>query len=145
MAAAGRARELLLPLLFLPLAIPIVVGGVGASVRRARPLPRLPRALRRVFVLIAWASFEYVVTEWRARARRARQAALLAGVRPERDQRAEQEDEPGEPDQVDERVHEHLQYDRAVLVELSPIMNRSCARSQSVRIATSFETCCSAK
>ena len=45
MAAAGRARELLLPLLFLPLAIPIVVGGVGASVvRRARPLPRLPRA-----------------------------------------------------------------------------------------------------
>src|SRR5512143_2362468 len=32
MAAAGRARELLLPLLFLPLAIPIVVGGVGASV-----------------------------------------------------------------------------------------------------------------
>ena len=32
MAAASRARELLLPLLFLPLAIPIVVGGVGASV-----------------------------------------------------------------------------------------------------------------
>ena len=31
MAVAGRARELLLPLLFLPLAIPIVVGGVGAS------------------------------------------------------------------------------------------------------------------
>src|ERR671919_1485952 len=32
MAAAGRARELLLPLLFLPLAIPLVVGGVGAAV-----------------------------------------------------------------------------------------------------------------
>jgi heme exporter protein B len=32
MAVAGRARELLLPLLFLPMAIPIVVGGVGASV-----------------------------------------------------------------------------------------------------------------
>jgi len=32
MATASRARELLLPLLFLPLAIPIVVGGVGASV-----------------------------------------------------------------------------------------------------------------
>ena len=32
MAAASRARELLLPLLFLPLAIPIVIGGVGASV-----------------------------------------------------------------------------------------------------------------
>src|SRR5919204_3003624 len=32
MAAASRARELLLPLLFLPLALPIVIGGVGASV-----------------------------------------------------------------------------------------------------------------
>ena len=32
MAAAGRAREVLLPLLFLPLAIPLVVGGVGAAV-----------------------------------------------------------------------------------------------------------------
>ena len=32
MASATRARELLLPLLFLPLAIPLVVGGVGASV-----------------------------------------------------------------------------------------------------------------
>ena len=32
MAAASRARELILPLLFLPLAIPLVVGGVGASV-----------------------------------------------------------------------------------------------------------------
>ena len=32
MAVATRARDLLLPLLFLPLAIPIVVGGVGASV-----------------------------------------------------------------------------------------------------------------
>ena len=40
MAVAGRARELLLPLLFLPMAIPIVVGGVGG-------LPLVPRALRR--------------------------------------------------------------------------------------------------
>ncbi len=32
MAAASRTRELILPLLFLPLAIPLVVGGVGASV-----------------------------------------------------------------------------------------------------------------
>ena len=31
MAVAGRARELILPLLFLPLTIPVVVGGVGAS------------------------------------------------------------------------------------------------------------------
>ena len=29
MAVGGRARELLLPLLFLPLALPIVIGGVG--------------------------------------------------------------------------------------------------------------------
>jgi heme exporter protein B len=35
MAVASRARELLLPLLFLPLAIPVVVGGVGASVSDA--------------------------------------------------------------------------------------------------------------
>ena len=48
MAVAGRARELLLPLLFLPLAIPIVVGGVGASVAdESGPLPGVSRALRR--------------------------------------------------------------------------------------------------
>jgi heme exporter protein B len=32
MAVVTRARDLLLPLLFLPLAIPILIGGVGASV-----------------------------------------------------------------------------------------------------------------
>src|SRR4051795_7300705 len=31
-AVVTRARELLLPLLFLPLAIPLIIGGVGASV-----------------------------------------------------------------------------------------------------------------
>src|SRR5262249_3091900 len=64
MAAASRARELLLPLLFLPLAIPIVVGGVGASVTsdpgRYLGLLGLYDAL---FAIICWASFEYVVTE----------------------------------------------------------------------------------
>jgi heme exporter protein B len=64
MAAAGRARELLLPLLFLPLAIPIVVGGVGASVADDPGgyigLLGLYDAL---FAIICWASFEYVVTE----------------------------------------------------------------------------------
>ena len=35
MAVVTRARDLLLPLLFLPLAIPIVVGAVGASVAHA--------------------------------------------------------------------------------------------------------------
>jgi heme exporter protein B len=64
MAAAGRARELLLPLLFLPLAIPIVVGGVGASVVAdgGRYLAFLG-LYDAVFAIICWASFEYVVTE----------------------------------------------------------------------------------
>ena len=64
MAAAGRARELLLPLLFLPLAIPLVVGGVGASVE---PDPGRYLAFLGLydglFAILAWASFEYVVTE----------------------------------------------------------------------------------
>jgi heme exporter protein B len=64
MATAGRARELLLPLLFLPLAIPIVIGGVGASVAddpgRYLGLLGLYDSL---FAIICWASFEYVVTE----------------------------------------------------------------------------------
>ena len=64
MAAAGRARELLLPLLFLPLAVPIVIGGVGASVAASsgRYLGFLA-LYDAVFALVAWASFEYVVTE----------------------------------------------------------------------------------
>jgi heme exporter protein B len=64
MAAASRARELLLPLLFLPLAIPIVVGGVGASVtdRPARYIGLLV-LYDALFAIISWASFEYVVTE----------------------------------------------------------------------------------
>jgi heme exporter protein B len=64
MAAVTRARELLLPLLFLPLAIPIVVGGVGASVE---PNPARYLAFLAlydiVFAIISWASFEYVVSE----------------------------------------------------------------------------------
>ena len=64
MAAASRARELLLPLLFLPLAIPIVVGGVGASIG---PDPGRYLAFLGlydlVFAILAWASFDYVVTE----------------------------------------------------------------------------------
>jgi heme exporter protein B len=64
MAVASRARELLLPLLFLPLAIPIVVGGVGASVADdpGRYLGFLA-LYDAIFALICWASFEYVVTE----------------------------------------------------------------------------------
>jgi heme exporter protein B len=64
MATASRARDLLLPLLFLPLAIPIVIGGVGASVSGvpARYLGFLA-LYDAIFVLVCWASFEYVVTE----------------------------------------------------------------------------------
>jgi heme exporter protein B len=64
MAASSHARELLLPLLFLPLAIPIVIGGVGASVAANSGKYLAFLALYdTVFALIAWASFEYVVTE----------------------------------------------------------------------------------
>jgi heme exporter protein B len=64
MAVATRARDLLLPLLFLPLAIPIVIGGVGASIvdSPGRYLAFLA-LYDAVFVLVCWASFEYVVTE----------------------------------------------------------------------------------
>ena len=64
MAAASRARELLLPLLFLPLVIPIVVGGVGASIGDdpGRYLGFLG-LYDLIFAILSWASFEYVVTE----------------------------------------------------------------------------------
>jgi heme exporter protein B len=64
MASVSRARELLLPLLFLPLAIPIVVGGVGASVADGTGRYLAFLALYDgVFAILCWASFEYVVTE----------------------------------------------------------------------------------
>ena len=56
MAVAGRARELLLPILFLPMAIPIVVGGVGGYLW-------FLALYDAIFVLLAWATFEYVVAE----------------------------------------------------------------------------------
>jgi heme exporter protein B len=64
MATASRARELLLPLLFLPLALPIVIGGVGASVA-GHPGKYLAFLVLydAIFALLAWASFDYVVTE----------------------------------------------------------------------------------
>jgi heme exporter protein B len=64
MAAASRARELLLPLIFLPLAIPIIIGGVGTSVTSdpARYVWFLV-LYDALFAIICWASFEYVVTE----------------------------------------------------------------------------------
>ncbi|HET8892490.1 MAG TPA: heme exporter protein CcmB [Gaiellaceae bacterium] len=64
MAVATRARDLLLPLLFLPLAIPIVVGGIGASTA-ASPGRYLGFLVLydALFALLCWASFEYVVAE----------------------------------------------------------------------------------
>jgi heme exporter protein B len=63
-AVATRARELLLPLLFLPLAIPLVIGGVGASVAGdpGRYLGFLA-LYDLLFALLCWAAFEYVVVE----------------------------------------------------------------------------------
>jgi heme exporter protein B len=63
-ALASRTRDLLLPLLFLPLAIPVIIGGVGASV--ADDPGRFLWFLGlydAIFAIISWASFEYVVTE----------------------------------------------------------------------------------
>ena len=64
MAAASRGREVVLPLLFLPLAIPLVVGGVGASIS---PEPGTYLSFLAlydaVFAILSWAAFEYVVTE----------------------------------------------------------------------------------
>ena len=64
MAASSKTRELILPLLFLPLAIPLIVGGVGASVAAdpGRYLTFLG-LYDAVFALLCWASFEYVVSE----------------------------------------------------------------------------------
>ncbi|HET7044208.1 MAG TPA: heme exporter protein CcmB [Gaiellaceae bacterium] len=63
MGVAGRARELLVPLLFLPLAIPIVVGGVGAGVTGEPRYLGFLALYDAIFLLVSWASFEYVVAE----------------------------------------------------------------------------------
>ena len=56
MAVAGRARELLLPVLFLPMAIPVVVGGVGGYLW-------FLALYDAIFAVLSWAAFEYVVSE----------------------------------------------------------------------------------
>lgn len=64
MAASSRARELVLPLLFLPLSIPLVVGGVGAAISPdAGTYLAFLGLYDLVFAILSWASFEYVVTE----------------------------------------------------------------------------------
>ena len=64
MAAAGRTRDLVLPLVFLPLAIPLIVGGIGSSISAHAGSYLLFLALYDVlFSILSWASFEYVITE----------------------------------------------------------------------------------
>ena len=64
MAAASRSREVLLPVLVLPLTIPLIVGGVGAAISPEGERYLLLLALYDgVFAILSWASFEYVVTE----------------------------------------------------------------------------------
>ena len=64
MAAASRSREVLLPVLVLPLTIPLIVGGVGAAISPEGERYLLLLALYDgVFAVLSWASFEYVVTE----------------------------------------------------------------------------------
>jgi heme exporter protein B len=64
MAAAARAREVLLPLLLLPLALPLVVGGMGSAAAEGPTRYLLFLGLYdAVFAVLSWASFEYVVTE----------------------------------------------------------------------------------
>ena len=61
MAVAGRARELLLPLLFLPTGDPDRRRRVGAA-SRGRYLWFLA-LYDAIFAVFAWATFEYVVAE----------------------------------------------------------------------------------
>jgi heme exporter protein B len=64
MAAAGRSRDLVLPLVFLPLAIPLIVGGIGSSIaQHARSYLLFLVLYDVLFSILSWASFEYVVTE----------------------------------------------------------------------------------
>jgi heme exporter protein B len=64
MAAASRGREVILPLLFLPLSIPLIVGGVGAGISPDGGSYLLFLGLYDlVFAILSWATFEYVVTE----------------------------------------------------------------------------------
>ena len=63
-AAASRTRELILPVLLLPLLIPVVIGGVGASIAD-EPLRFLGflALYDAIFASISFATFEYVVSE----------------------------------------------------------------------------------
>jgi heme exporter protein B len=72
LASAGRAREVLLPVLFLPFAIPLVLGAVSATTGTIPPQTSGLHTLERlgylglydtVFVLFGWGLFEFVVED----------------------------------------------------------------------------------
>ena len=63
MAVAGRARELIQPLLFLPLSIPVIVGGIGASAIAGPKFLLFLALYDTVFVLLSWAAFDFVAAE----------------------------------------------------------------------------------
>lgn len=72
LASAGRAREVLLPVLFLPFAIPLVLGAVSATTGTISPQTSGFHTLERlgylalydtVFVLFGWGLFEFVVED----------------------------------------------------------------------------------
>ena len=72
LASAGRAREVLLPVLFLPFAIPLVIGAVSATTGTISPQTSGFHTLERlgflalydtVFVLFGWGLFEFVVED----------------------------------------------------------------------------------
>ena len=63
MALASKTRELILPLLFLPLAVPIIVAGVGASIDDPGRFLGFLGLYDAIFAIISWAAFDYVVVE----------------------------------------------------------------------------------
>lgn len=72
MASAARAREVLLPVLFLPFAVPLVVVAVSLTTDTIPPQTAANQAWQRlaflalydtVFALLGWALFEYVVED----------------------------------------------------------------------------------
>jgi heme exporter protein B len=72
LASAGEAREVLLPVLFLPFAIPLVLVGVQVSIGTIPPQTADFGTVRElgflalyatIFALLGWALFEYVVED----------------------------------------------------------------------------------
>jgi heme exporter protein B len=64
LASAGRGREVILPLLLLPLMIPVVIFAVGAAVSDEPGTYLLMLGVYDLlFAILSWATFEYVVTE----------------------------------------------------------------------------------